>query len=510
VLTDLVYLPTAAAVIFYLCVLAWVGLGLLFLGLALFQALSWPRFFLIVGAALLVGAVRALAYFLIEAKIDACAEGLVFRSNLGAATPLPYDEIEEIATAPPGLLSSGDSLQGATLVGSDGFRLALGTVEEQSLETLKLVLLERVARPIGERLLRRLREGKSVALADVEVSPRGLRAEGERLDWNEIDYATFRKDGLRVVARDPDTPPLVLPYGTPNLHALLHVLREMRQGAEEAEQAGGEDLYAFLPEALRPGTAGDRPARRKPPRLPGYAAHDPELGDLQLGSPRKSAVLIGVLLALVVTGAVVPAVILLGVFPPPVWIPTVVVSFILILNAIDPSKRGLAVYEKGVVQGRKRVPWRECARVSLLVRDVYLAGTGSAPRRDNRMQIESYRALVFLELIGEQGRELCYRVLDATLPPLVRRYHDLLVTWGGSLTVKGVTLTRDALLCNDKEYPLERLRRPKVSDGRMVCESRGASRDTIELDASEWNFPVLYALFTRLWVNARRKGADEP
>jgi hypothetical protein len=508
VLTDLAYRPTPAAVIFYLCVLAWVGLGLLFLGLALFQALSWPRFFLILGAAILVGAVRALGYLLIEGWIDACAEGLVFRPNLGAATSLPYDEIDEIATATPGLLSSGDSLEGATLVGSDGFRLVLGKVEEQSLEAFKPVLVERVARPIGERIVRLLREGKSVMLADVEVTPRGLRAEGERLDWEEIDYATFRKDGLRVVAKDRETPPLVLPYGTPNLHPLLHVLREMSPEAEELEQAGGLDLYAFLPEGMRPGAAGGRPARRKPPRLPGYASHDPELGDLQLGWPRKSAIIIGVLVALAVTGAVVPALLLLGVLPPPVWIPTVVVLLILVLNAFDPSKRGLAVYEKGVVQGRKRLPWKESVRVSLRLKDVYLAGTHSNPTHKNRLQIESYRALVFLDLEGE-GREMCSRALDATMPPLVHRYHDLLVNWGGSLTVKGVTLTRDALLYNGKEYPLERVKKPKVSEGRFTCEARGESRDTIELDAAEWNFPVFYALFTRLLAEARRRDADD-
>lgn len=183
-------------------------------------------------------------------------------------------------------------------------------------------------------------------------------------------------------------------------------------------------------------------------------------------------------------------------------------SLILVLNAFDPSKRGLAVYEKRVVQGRKRVPWRECARVSLTVKNVYLAGTNSHPSRENRMQIESYRALVFLERNGEEGRELCYRVLDATMPPLIHRSHDLLVRWGGWLTVKGVTLTCDALLCNGKEYPLERIRKPKVSDGRFRCEARGTSRDTIELAASEWNFPVFYALFTQLWAEARRKDAD--
>jgi hypothetical protein len=516
-LPGLWYFPTLAGLVNGLCLLAWLALVVVFLGQALFQSLTWPRFFLLLGGAALAGACRALSYLFVEAHIDACQEGLIVRPHVGPARLLRYDDVVEIATGPPGMLATGagDALQGASLVTKDGPPLALGSLDEQSLEALKPVVLERVARRIGERMLDRLRAGQNVILGEVVLSPRGVEDGEDRLGWQEIAYGTFRLGGLRLVPKDGRATPLVLPFGTPNLHPLLHVLREMQQAGRETEApgpAGGADradVYAFLPEAQRPRPRPEPPARRKPPRVPGYPEEDPQLGDLQLGSPKKTALLLVLGLALVVADVVAPLLILLNVFPPWVWIPVVVVSIILALNLIDPSKRGLAVYEKGIVQGGKRLPWKEVVRLYLDAKDIYLAGSSHLLTRQNRLQIDGYRAFLFLELLGADGRELLVRALEATLPRLVRRHHDALVLWGGSLTVKGLTLTRDALIWNDQEYPLARVRKPKLSAGRFTCEARGEATEAVELSASEWNFPVFYSLFELLWAEARHKGGGE-
>jgi hypothetical protein len=509
-LPGLVYKPALAGAVVGLCALAWTGLVALFLGLALFQSLGWTRFYLILGGAALVAVIRFLSYLFVEGRIDACEQGLIFRAGQAAARHLRYDEVAEIATARPPALSSGDSLCGARLVADDGFQLALGAVEEQSLEALRPVVLERVARLVGERMLREIGAQRTVTLNGVEVGPHGIEAAGTRLAWQEIEYGTFRKDGLRIVARPPAAP-LVLPFGTPNLHPLLHVLREMRakvRPGSAAEDAGRADAFAFLP-AARPRVATDRPARRKPPRVPGYPQDDPEFGEAVLGSPRKSALIVVLFLALAVVGGVGPPLILLGVFPPWAWIPVGIATLVLAMNALEPAKRGLAVYERGVVQGRKRLPWSEVVRLYLELKNVYVVGSNQGPSRESRLQIESYRTWLFINLSGEEGQELSLRVLQATLPQLVERHHDSLVKWGGSVTVKGVTLTRDALLREGREHALADIRKPKLREGRFTCQTRGKSKETIELAASDWNFGVFYSLFTLLWADARKPGDVE-
>jgi len=509
-LPGLVYKPALAGAVVGLCALAWTGLVFLFLGLALFQSLGWTRFYLILGGAALVGVIRFLSYLLLQGRIDACEQGLVVRTGRSAARHLRYDEVAEITTARPPALSSGDDLVGARLVAEDGFRLALAGVEEQSLEALRPVVLERVARLVGERMLREIGAQRTVSLNGVEVGPRGIEAAGTRLAWQEIEYGTFRKDGLRIVARPPAAP-LVLPFGTPNLHPLLHVLREMRakvRPGPASGDAGRADAFASLP-AARPRPTSDRPARRKAPRVPGYPQDDPEFGEVVLGSPRKSALIVVLFLALAVVGGVGPTLILLGVFPPWAWIPVGIAILVLAMNALEPAKRGLAVYERGVVQGRKRLPWSEVVRLYLELKDVYLAGSNLEPSRESRLQIESYRTWLFINLSGAEGQELCFRVLQATLPQLVERHHDSLVRWGGSVTVKGVTLTRDALLREGREYALADVRKPKLRSGRFTCEARGASKETIELAASDWNFAVFYSLFMHFRDEARRPGDVE-
>src|SRR5262249_20310204 len=126
-LPGLSYYPALAGLVNGLCVLAWLALIIWFLGQALVQTLTWPRFFLLLGGAALVGACRALSYFFVEAHIDACQDGLLIRPHVGAPRPLRYEDVVALATVPAGFLATGagDPLRDARLVLQDGSQFAL-------------------------------------------------------------------------------------------------------------------------------------------------------------------------------------------------------------------------------------------------------------------------------------------------------------------------------------------------------------------------------------------------
>lgn len=494
-------------------ILVLLGLLLWFLG-----KMSWPTFYLLGGVALAALGIKAAAYFLLVGKLDADENGLILRPRWGEPKVVPYDAIIEVRAPGGALWATGDILHVADLITQDGVVLMLRYLEFEVLEVLKPVLLEKVACRLGDRMLARVRQGQEVSLREVTLDREGFARGEEAVQWDDVSLAHFTEEGLRIRFRDPTWTEMFLPRQTPNLHAFLHVLWTMQKQKALVKMGKGDSLAFLTDQADRPEEAEadfEDALRRIPrvPRIPGYPKADPDLGRLLFGMKQRVWMITGLVLAyLLMTGLLVFG-FTMAFLGSPGWLGlwffgTVILGAWAKDVQADSRNMGFAVYEGGLRTPRKKIRWTECHRLFLVVRNIYRSEhfrkSDMFARKETRLHIESRKCSLLLSFVEEEGRAICLRVLDAALPALVERYHEQVEKWGEEFTSGGLTLRRDALVYQEKEYPFHRIRGHRVQQGTFSFTVGKENNPVAEITTDSWNFPIFYALFKKLLEKAER------
>lgn len=194
------------------------------LGIILWIAgsMTWSLFYIFGGIAGLAIFVQLILHHQRCGKLDADADGLILRPPGGEPKRIRYEDILEIR-APTGWTWQHQDLRYvADLVTADGVALMLRYLATEAVEVLWPVLLEKVACPIGDRVLARLRQGKEASFGELVLRREGFSIDEKSIRWDDVRLTLFTTDGIRVLFRDPDRPEMLIAAPnaqSPRLHA---------------------------------------------------------------------------------------------------------------------------------------------------------------------------------------------------------------------------------------------------------------------------------------------------
>lgn len=465
------------------------------------DSLSWPVGGLIAALIVLAIAAAVFSQIIFWGKLQACERGVVIRDYSGNERTFRYDDVETIHLTASPIFWPADMLAGARLVFTDGEELPLEKLERDEY-VFRPVLLEKIAAGIGARLLRQIQKGETIQLGDVRVGAKVIEGEG-KIAWGAIDHAAFRKEGLKLVPKDPAQGAVLLPLKTPNLPALLYILWEVQRRSDDSLALGEEEIaslmYAFVPQGgmsrLRESDAPEGGKRRKLPAVRGYPKQDPELGEIRVGLGKQTLLVLLGWIGLgvcAVAELVILALVIAETLPWPWLLVPVLPAVVALGNIVGTFRKGFAVYERGMRHGRETIRWDECRRIAMKITDEYMQG-GKYLGRRNELWIAFPNGTVHIPLTGKETEAICYRVLEAALPTMIRRAYDEVMKWGGEVTVKGLTLTRGLLLLDGAEHPFAAVKKHQIQAGDFSVSLRGKAKT--EFSCGEWNFPVFYPLF---------------
>jgi hypothetical protein len=244
--------------------------------------------------------------------------GLAWR-GLFWETWLPYADVDQILLLP---LNTNLTVLDPRcrpwrlpcFLGRDGRRLTRGLAFSLGLLPTDKVLfglyvaVEQIVPRLGQEARDRLSRGEEIAFKPVTATWAGLvLQDGSTLPWAGIERVDFSAAGLYVFVRGRPDASFVLPYETPNLHALVWLCERMPSlvairaavrlaAPRKAERPPTPAIRAaeeFRPESesagdvLPPKPAVEPEPSRPVPPVSGFPAQDPQLGRFLAGKPRR-------------------------------------------------------------------------------------------------------------------------------------------------------------------------------------------------------------------------------
>ena len=375
----------------------------------------------------------------------------------------------------------------------------LGQFTEADVQPIVTTLNQVVIPNLATQFYVEMQAGASIDFGDVQATQQGLQYQQLPIvAWRDIREYQFSAMGFRIYARNRPMATMQIRGNIMNVPILMFLIDIMPKLTANVDAENPASSPKSMP-ARTTGSEGEQVIMNEvesPATAVGYAETDPKLGAFLCGLPGSKTFKMTMILGSSLLGIGIFLLALFSEDPTLQFFGTIAFGFgaVALLLVFTSMNQGIAVYELGIMQVKKRLAWDEIERLRFFVTEVNHYGTSN---RTIALKVSGARTTIRMVGTTLPIESICQEIHNQAKAVMVPKMLQLIEN-GGSFEVGSIKLTRDGIRSWRWQIPFARISHFEIVSNKLLIFERDESKPTFRVAATETNFPVLTGVLAAL------------